>query len=667
MLQTFKNAIRGGYRLIMSLGLLLGIVSSCNALRDNTIAVRNDDGGGEAVALRVRAGVRDIATKAETQTSAEKQVNTLDLFIFDTDSEALLFKQRVSAASAEVRITKGTRTFYALVNAPAAASALSTLSEVAAYHAAFADQGRSSFFMAGSKAVTVTSATTEVVVDVRRDVARVDLVNAPTFSGQAAGATFNAAYLINVPKTYSASATVAAAADAWNFGDAVKTASEQDALLKLATAGTVYGMPNTTAEAAAIDGTDYVTKLVIKATVNGSVYWYPIGIPGIASNKRYVVENVYIKGVGSDTPNAYVDNKVLSATVNVVDWDDDTIDGSYHGDLLTDPTALAFEIVTGGDIVWKCNDARIAKTISYSKNNGNTWTEITSTTEGAVIPVNAGDRVLIKGNNSAYGSDTGQHNFFGNGGASYNISGDIMNLLDENSRALSKVQDYALYGLFCDNYACLSIENLILPATTLGDSCYADMFSNCQNISTAPALPATTLTGGCYSAMFYGCTNLKSAPELPATTLEGSCYAYMFSGCTDLTVAPELPATTLAYDCYQYMFSGCTGLTVAPELPATAMAGECYRGMFLDCTSLTTAPTLPAISLDENCYQDMFNGCENLSYVKAMFITDTPIDYMPLWLDGVAPTGTFVKNSAATWDRNDADIPSGWTVETVTP
>ena len=337
MLQTFKNTIGGGYRLIMSLGLLLGI-ASCNALRDNTIAVRNDDGGGEAVALRVRAGVRDIATKAETQTSAEKQVNTLDLFIFDTDSEALLFKQRVSAASAEVRITKGARTFYALVNAPAAASALSTLSEVAAYHAAFADQGRSSFFMAGSKAVTVTSATTEVVVDVRRDVARVDLVNAPTFSGQAAGATFNAAYLINVPKTYSASATVAAAADAWNFGDAVATASEQDALLKLTAAGSVYGMPNTTAEAAAIDGTDYVTKLVIKATVNGSVYWYPIGIPGIASNKRYVVENVYIKGVGSDEPNQYVDNQVFSATVNVLDWDDASIDGSYHEDLLTKPT-----------------------------------------------------------------------------------------------------------------------------------------------------------------------------------------------------------------------------------------------------------------------------------------------------------------------------------------
>ena len=47
---------------------------------------------------------------------------------------------------------------------------------------------------------------------------------------------------------------------------------------------------------------------------------------------------------------------------------------------------------------------------------------------------------------------------------------------------------------------------------------------------------------------------------LPATTLAESCYGYMFSGCTGLTTAPELPATTLAQNCYGSMFSGCTGL-----------------------------------------------------------------------------------------------------------
>jgi hypothetical protein len=34
--------------------------------------------------------------------------------------------------------------------------------------------------------------------------------------------------------------------------------------------------------------------------------------------------------------------------------------------------------------------------------------------------------------------------------------------------------------------------------------------------------------------MFYGCTSLTTAPQLPATTLVQSCYQNMFSNCTSL-------------------------------------------------------------------------------------------------------------------------------------
>ena len=61
----------------------------------------------------------------------------------------------------------------------------------------------------------------------------------------------------------------------------------------------------------------------------------------------------------------------------------------------------------------------------------------------------------------------------------------------------------------------------------------------------------------------------------------------------------------------------------------------------------------------------MFNGCSNLNYIK-MMATDIPSPlYTDEWLKGVAATGTFVMNSAATWNpRGDGNIPSGWTVET---
>ena len=229
-----------------------------------------------------------------------------------------------------------------------------------------------------------------------------------------------------------------------------------------------------------------------------------------------------------------------------------------------------------------------------------------------------------------------------------------------------------------------------LPATSLGEACYSQMFSGCTSLTQAPALPATMLNRECYAAMFSGCTSLVQAPELPAIKLEYRCYKQMFNGCTSLTTTPALPATTLVEECYNemfqrctslvqapalpattlgsycysYMFNGCTVLTQAPALQATTLAQGCYSEMFMNCTSLAQAPELPAITLAPYCYIEMFSSCSNLNYVKAMF-TDVPSEGNPVgsWLANVSSTGTFIKNSAATWTNEQAGIPTGWTVQ----
>lgn len=178
------------------------------------------------------------------------------------------------------------------------------------------------------------------------------------------------------------------------------------------------------------------------------------------------------------------------------------------------------------------------------------------------------------------------------------------------------------------------------------------------------------LTGKSYAfyKLLSGATYLKSAKNLslPATTLASDCYNSMFNGCTSLTTAPSvLPATTLKVYCYQSMFRFCTSLTTAPVLPATTLANYCYSSMFNNCASLTTAPELPATTLVNNCYSSMFMGCTNLNYIKAMFTTTPSSSYMNNWVYYVASTGTFVKNSAATWNVTGVNgIPSGWTVQT---
>ena len=297
---------------------------------------------------------------------------------------------------------------------------------------------------------------------------------------------------------------------------------------------------------------------------------------------------------------------------------------------------LTFYCDEAGTIGWKCSNASIARTIQYSKDFGATWTDLTSTTSGATVSVNAGDIVWFKGSNTEYAN-------------SYNY----------NTITLSNKAH--VYG---------NVNSLTGNNTSVSEYCFYRLLYNCSNLYTYKhkkiVLPATTLASNCYERMFYGCTSLTIAPDLPATTLANFCYGNMFYGCTSLTTAPELPATTLADYCYYSMFQNCISLTAAPELPATTLASGCYQGMFRGCTSLIIAPELPATTLADYCYSNMFYGCSSLNYIKALFTT-TPssASFTTDWVYGVAPTGTFVKSNAATWNViGNYGVPTGWTVMT---
>ena len=228
-----------------------------------------------------------------------------------------------------------------------------------------------------------------------------------------------------------------------------------------------------------------------------------------------------------------------------------------------------------------------------------------------------------------------------------------------------------LQGSYCCAYmfsGCTKLKYAptILQATTLQSYCYQNMFYGCTSLTTAPVLPATTLSVHCYLNMFRGCASLVNAPELPSITLAEDCYGSMFENCTSLVNAPYLPATSLEDYCYCAMFRGCSSLTnVQSILPATTLQLGCYRYMFKNCTSLITAPELPALQLAEYCYRHMFYGCSSLNYIKALFINvSTQNDSVAIerWVEGVASSGTFVKNGNATWNTGVA--PSNWTIET---
>ena len=277
----------------------------------------------------------------------------------------------------------------------------------------------------------------------------------------------------------------------------------------------------------------------------------------------------------------------------------------------------------------------------YCVDGDGNWKSLSAATNTEMI--NTGQTLSFRGNltpiSSGVSSGIGTFTI----SKSCNLEGNCMSMLFGDNAASNKSlsgKDYAFYKLFKDCATIKSVSSGFLLATTLASSCY-------------------------YS-MFHGCTSLTTTPELPATTLSQSCYASMFYGCTSLTTTPELPATTLAIHCYNTMFFGCSNITQSPSiLPATTLEEKCYYGMFQYCSNLTQAPELPATTLVRHCYLYMFQGCTKLNYIKAMFITTPSTTYTDNWLNGVASTGTFVKNKNATWNvTGSRGIPSGWTVQT---
>lgn len=309
----------------------------------------------------------------------------------------------------------------------------------------------------------------------------------------------------------------------------------------------------------------------------------------------------------------------------------------------------------------------VARQLQYRINNG----EWIAPDDDDSVSMNKDDVMEIVrtvGRENIITEDFGQFTF--QTGSEVSLSGNIMSLLDDDFENFDDLTGWGgsyegiFYGLFSNNNAVVDASDLILPANTLSEYCYNEMFKGCVSLTSAPELPAMTLDRFCYMDMFRGCSALTEMPELPAMNIPYMSYAGMFYQCTSLTAAKDLPATNLDYSCYSRMFAHCSNLTAAPDiLPAMTLAEDCYMQMFYYCRSLTSAPELPAIDLVTECYVGMFDGCQSLSEIKCNAIYGINDDNLIGWVYGVANSGTFYKSDAATdWVTGINGIPTGWTV-----
>lgn len=237
-------------------------------------------------------------------------------------------------------------------------------------------------------------------------------------------------------------------------------------------------------------------------------------------------------------------------------------------------------------------------------------------------------------------SDTMYIHFDFDGPSKFNISGNIMGLINGFNEVTTIPSLYCFYKLFWGVALIHDASALRLPAKVIKGAAYYEMFRNCYNMVAGPDIDGTDNSGyGGTTGMFCGCKSLVECPKFSFETVGSSACREMFMDCYELINPPKiLPATTLADSCYQSMFYSCHKLRFAPELPAKTLVNGCYTFMFADC--------------------------KELRYVKALFTTNITKDtnYTLRWMYGVnTSTGVFVKAVDATWSLSgESGIPTNW-------
>ena len=277
---------------------------------------------------------------------------------------------------------------------------------------------------------------------------------------------------------------------------------------------------------------------------------------------------------------------------------------SYSGQYLT-------FVAETDNVSFAYTTATFSNKLQYSLDSGSTWNDLGN--GQSTTSVNSGQKVMFKASGLAIDSGRGVGRIVPSSTAS--VEGNIMSLAygDNFSGQTVVPSNFQFRSLFSGVTTITSAENMVLPATTIKKQCYSNMFHYCTNLITAPAVigsSAMTWSGDyTWSDMFHSCTSLINPPQLPALNLGTQCYWYMFEGCTALTTAPELPAPTL----------------------------------------------------NSQSYQGIFKGCSRLNYIKVLATSGF---YMGEWVSGVASSGTFVKNSTATFGScGQNTVPCNWTIQ----
>ena len=259
-------------------------------------------------------------------------------------------------------------------------------------------------------------------------------------------------------------------------------------------------------------------------------------------------------------------------------------------------TPLTLVAAEDGKItVYFMNGITLTNDIKYTINGGEEQT-IPKNTEGSYdIVVKKGDVVQLYSTNTTLGGggggiaarattrsvDDGAKHINIRPSMKTEIYGNVMSLLKgkDNLEGATEIEGKnAFYGLFAGADKLVSSEDreLVLPATTLKEGCYDNMFTGCKNIEKAPELPAPTLVKDCYSGMFAGCSKLSEVKCLATdVSAEGCTDGWLADAGTEAETPPVIEVTPEAK------------AALAETIPATFTTNIAVTKITLEPTTLT--------------------------------------------------------------------------------
>ena len=273
----------------------------------------------------------------------------------------------------------------------------------------------------------------------------------------------------------------------------------------------------------------------------------------------------------------------------------------------------------GNEIKMQRSESPNNPILSYSLDDGETWTTTTISGKVTFGTINTGQKIIFKGNNTRLSVSYNSYNYF-NATKQFKVYGNVMSLLNgddfKTNYEFDNSTDNHCAGILRSLYL-VDASNLILPALTIYSSSYNGMFRGATALQYGPKMLATTPTGKeCCSSMFEGCINLEEPIEINFTTLSQQCCMRMF--CMD-------------------------------------------RNSRITTPKMTKSPILRVHQGTTDCYKEMFKGNGNLNEITCLLYTSGGTNS---WIQNAgAATGTFYKHPSRTWSNNNDGVPTGWTVE----